>query len=115
MPIISANALIGAGLFLGGIFGGIIGATKLPMFRNNRGSTPPVSVSKKTGGNLHISEEALGKITGLETKMDEDFLTKDKHADLCQIANLEIKDFIKEKIEASTEQILTAIKTNGGG
>lgn len=45
-------------------------------------------------------------------EVKETYLTKDKHNDLCHIANLEIKEHISEEIKSSKEEILNAIKRN---
>jgi len=68
--------------------------------------------SKKTSGALHISEEALGKIQILE----QNYLSRDSHKELCR-ANLlelkgEIKDLINDRLKETEEKLLKAI--NGG-
>lgn len=111
--MLDPTILKGVGILIGGILGGIISAKKLPMTRNDSRNSTKVPISKETGGNMHISMEALSKFNRLNDRIDEDFLTKDKHHDLCTIASLETKAYIKRKIEESTTTIVAAIKDNG--
>jgi hypothetical protein len=43
------------------------------------------------------------------TGVKDEYLTRDKHGDLCKIASLEMKDHVSTEIE----RVITAIKENG--
>ena len=110
VEIIDQSILLKLALVIGGILGGAVGAKKLPLTRT---SSPQVQISDETGGNKHISEEALGKLTGLQDKLEEDYTPTDHQADKCRANHAELTtQFIKE-VGKSEKRILDAIKENG--
>jgi hypothetical protein len=114
MSTFDPQILIGAGLFIGGMFGGIYSSIKLPLKKNGNG-VAIVERSAKTGGSLHISEEGLIKLTEIRQIIEDKYLTRDKHGDICGKTQADIKLYISKALQKHTSQILQAIKQNGHG
>lgn len=112
MGYLEPGLLIGAGSFLGGVIAGFFGGKRA-------GQEIPEGVavekSAKTGGAFHVSEEGLAKIKELDTRLKADYLTEDKHTDLCLSKQLEMKLHIASLLNVHTKEILAAIKKNGNG
>jgi uncharacterized protein YnzC (UPF0291/DUF896 family) len=106
------DILLGVGLFFGGAVGGAISAIKTPLL-NRHHFHDAIEKSTKTSGALHVSEEALDKIGGLHNVLKSEYLTKDKHEDICDLRQTTIKLYISNELKQHTKEILDAIKKNG--
>ena len=58
-------------------------------------------------------DDVNGKTNSLHEKLEKAYLTKDKHADLCQIASYGLKAFVSHELKRSEERIIDAVKANG--
>lgn len=63
--------------------------------------------------NRPISPEALSKLTALRKDLDDKYLTREKHADLCMIQCLEIQKHITKVLEEHMVKILEAVRHAG--
>ncbi len=62
---------------------------------------------------VRVLANRVKKVMTLKEEVAKEYVTKDKHVDLCQIASLEMRKHISEEIGVATEKILSAIKANG--
>jgi hypothetical protein len=109
---IEPQILIGAGIFLGGVISGIFGGRKLVP---ESSAHPNIEKSHRTSGALHISEEALQKIGEINDALRQEYLTRDRHEDLCGAKQADMYLYISKELKAHTREILDAIKQNGHG
>lgn len=105
--------LSGAGILIGGMITGIVGAKKLPFHRN--GKQHGIELSEETGGAKRISEEGLSKLNKLKRNLEDKYMTTDKHTDLCGKQQSDMKLYISKELNTHTTVILKAIKENGNG
>lgn len=112
MAIDPHEILLGVGLFFGGAVGGAISAIKTPLLNRHHSLDATIEKSAKTSGALHVSEEALNKICGIQDMLKSEYLTKDKHEDICDLRQTTIKLYISNELKQHTKEILEAIKQN---
>lgn len=79
-----------------------------------------ISLGRNGGSNSNpgphpISPEALSKITALRRDVEEKYLTREKHEDVCMIACLEQRDYISKTLEAHTLKVIAAIQAQASG
>jgi len=95
------------GLIISGLLGGGLAAKKAGISITLSRST------EKQGDKTMPNGNESNKQSILRSEAYKEFLTKDSHTQICRANIAEIKLYIKESIESSTEQILKAIH-NGG-
>ena len=110
------DVLVATGLLIGGIITVLKVAGKLPWTRNSSKaapSAPSMAMSEETGGAKHISEEALGKLTALQGKIEDDYTPTEHQADKCRANHAELTTKFVTAVGESEKRILQAIKDNG--
>lgn len=111
MSTIEPQILINAGLFVGGLLSGAYSALKIRSLKNGNGNGNGASIekSKKTSGALHISEEGLEKITEIDKRLEDKYLTEKRHTDVCASMQSAMKLYISEQLKTTADKILAAI------
>jgi len=54
-------------------------------------------------------------VSELRAETAENYLTKDKHEDICKIACLEMKNYVRDTVSNSEQRIIQAVKQSNGG
>lgn len=77
-----------------------------------------IAVEASVAGILGILWWDIRKIrtakTRLKKEIADEYISKDKHRDICKIACFEMKEYVSDVVKVSQAEIIKAIKNNGG-